>query len=101
MRKLAVCFMRFAARAVGRILLVCAFAATLSACGTVNSWMARSMADYVPQWAGGTPSDAPPRPGTPAYDEYRRKLEGGSPQAADREPALAPDRDTRASRAIY
>jgi hypothetical protein len=29
----------------------------------------------MPQWMGGMPKDAPPRPGTPEYDEFRQKLE--------------------------
>jgi hypothetical protein len=52
----------------------------LSACGTINEKLADGLGDYVPQWAGGLPADAPPRPGTVKYDEFmqerdRKRLE--------------------------
>lgn len=47
----------------------------LSACGTVNEKLTEGLADYVPQWAGGLPSDAPPRPGTAKYEAYMRERE--------------------------
>lgn len=50
-------------------------AGALSGCGTMNEKMSAGMADYIPQWAGGLPSDAPPRPGTAKYDEYMRERE--------------------------
>jgi len=31
--------------------------------------------DSTPAWMGGLPKDAPPRLGTPEYDEFRRKQE--------------------------
>ncbi|MDE2332527.1 MAG: hypothetical protein KGK16_17335, partial [Bradyrhizobium sp.] len=37
-------------------------AGSLSGCGTINEKLADGMADYVPQWLGGLPADAPPRP---------------------------------------
>jgi hypothetical protein len=52
-------------------LLACA----LSACGTINEKLAAGMGDYIPQWAGGLPPDAPPRPGTAKYDEFIRERE--------------------------
>jgi hypothetical protein len=33
------------------------------------------MADGIPQWAGGLPADAPPRPGTAKYDEMMKERE--------------------------
>jgi hypothetical protein len=48
---------------------------SLSACGTINEKLADGIADYVPQWAGGLPADAPPRPGTAKYDEFMRERE--------------------------
>jgi hypothetical protein len=33
------------------------------------------MGDYIPQWAGGLPADAPPRPGSPQYDAYMKERE--------------------------
>ena len=50
-------------------------AGTLSGCGSINQKMSGAMGDYIPQWAGGLPKDAPPRPGSPKYDEYMRERE--------------------------
>jgi len=36
---------------------------TLGSCGSF-------VADRWPHWAGGLPSDAPPRPGAPGYEEF-------------------------------
>ena len=32
----------------------------------------------MPEWAGGIPKDAPPRPGTPEYDEWQKKRAQGA-----------------------
>jgi hypothetical protein len=53
----------------------------LGGCSSVNTWLASTMADRVPAWAGSVPAEAPPRPGTAGYDEYVKKLEGASAQA--------------------
>jgi len=45
----------------------------LSGCGTINEKLADGLGDYVPHWLGGLPADAPPRPGTPRYDEFMRE----------------------------
>lgn len=47
----------------------------LSGCGTINGYLASGMSDYLPQWAGGLPPDAPPRPGSAKYDEFMRERE--------------------------
>ncbi len=47
----------------------------LSGCGTINEKLADGMSDYIPEWAGGLPADAPPRPGTAKYDEYIKERE--------------------------
>jgi len=59
------------------VLLLAALLAAvgLSGCGTINEKMSATMGDYVPQWAGGLPADAPPRPGTAKYDEFMRERE--------------------------
>jgi hypothetical protein len=68
------------------VLTLAALAAGLSGCGTVNEKLSAGMGDYVPQWAGGLPSDAPPRPGTPQYDAYLKERERKRLMpAADRE----------------
>jgi hypothetical protein len=50
-------------------------ASSLSGCGTINEKLSAGMGDYIPQWAGGLPADAPPRPGTPQYDAYMKERE--------------------------
>jgi uncharacterized protein YceK len=57
------------------LLLLLALAAGLPGCGTVNEKLSAGMGDYVPQWAGGLPADAPPRPGTAQYDAYMKERE--------------------------
>lgn len=47
----------------------------LASCGSINEKLSSGMGDYVPQWAGGLPADAPPRPGTPAYDAWMQETE--------------------------
>jgi hypothetical protein len=68
------------------ILTLALFAGALGGCGTVNEKLADGMGDYIPQWAGGLPADAPPRPGTAKYDEYmkereRKRLEPAPPKS--------------------
>lgn len=52
-----------------------ALAAGVAGCGTVNERLSAGMGDTIPQWAGGLPADAPPRPGTPQYDAYMKERE--------------------------
>jgi hypothetical protein len=57
----------------------------LSGCGTINEKLADGVGDYVPQWLGGLPADAPPRPGSAKYDEFmkereRKRLEPAPPK---------------------
>lgn len=54
---------------------VALLALSLAGCGTVNEKLSAGMGDYVPQWAGGLPADAPPRPGTPQYEAYMKERE--------------------------
>ncbi len=76
------------------LLLAC----SLSGCGTINEKIADGAGDYVPQWLGGLPADAPPRPGTAKYDAWmkerdRKRLEPAQPAdpaAAGQTPAAAP-----------
>jgi hypothetical protein len=62
----------------------------LSGCGTINEKLAAGIGDYVPQWAGGLPADAPPRPGSAKYEEYVRERERKRLEPAV-EPAVAKD----------
>jgi hypothetical protein len=58
------------------LLVVWALAAlSLGGCGSINEKLSAGMGDVIPQWAGGLPADAPPRPGTAKYDEFMRERE--------------------------
>ena len=66
-------------------------------CGAINEKLAAGMSDVVPVWAGGLPSDAPPRPGTAKYDEYMRERERRRvTPAAEREGEVKPGAPTSA-----
>jgi hypothetical protein len=43
------------------------------------------VSDHWPHWAGGMPSDVPPRPGAPGYDEFI--AHGGADRSAAQSPA--------------
>jgi len=75
-------------------------ACSLGGCGTINEKLADGMGDYIPQWLGGLPADAPPRAGTAKYDAYmkeqeRKRLEPAPPKDA----AAAPGSSASASSA--
>lgn len=68
---------------IGLALLTCG----LSGCGSINANLAAGISDTLPQWAGGLPPDAPPRPGTAKYEEFmrereRKRLEAPPPKEA-------------------
>jgi hypothetical protein len=65
------------------VLVAVALAACgVSACGTINEKLAAGISDTIPQWAGGLPADAPPRPGTAKYDEFMKERERKRLEAA-------------------
>jgi hypothetical protein len=51
---------------------VCLAWVTLSSC-TGGRTAGEHIADDMPHWMGGLPADAPPRRGTPEYDEFMAK----------------------------
>ena len=63
----------------------------LAGCSSVNEKLSNSMGDYIPQWAGGLPADAPPRPGTAKYDEYMKERERNRQLPADQRNKTNPD----------
>jgi len=75
------------------VLVAVALAACgVSACGTINEKLAAGISDAIPQWAGGLPADAPPRPGTAKYDEFmkereRKRLEAAQARNDEAKPA--------------
>jgi hypothetical protein len=40
----------------------------------MRSFVSATTADIIPEWAGGEPADAPPRPGEPGYEKFRKDL---------------------------
>ena len=63
---------------IGLALLACG----LSGCGAINANLAAGISDTLPQWAGGLPPDAPPRPGSAKYEEFMRERERKRLEAA-------------------
>jgi hypothetical protein len=63
------------ARHISAIVAILIAGFALSGCGTINAKLADGMGEYIPQWAGGLPADAPPRPGTAKYDEFMKERE--------------------------
>nr|WP_249779226.1 hypothetical protein [Bradyrhizobium sediminis] len=57
------------------VLAVALLACGLGGCGSINERLAAGVSDAIPQWVGGLPRDAPPRPGTAEYDEFMRERE--------------------------
>jgi hypothetical protein len=73
---------------VAALLVSATFAFSLTGCASINEKLSSGMGEYIPQWAGGLPADAPPRPGTAAYDEYMKERERKRLQpAAERDDA--------------
>jgi len=87
------------AGSIVRLLAFLAMAFALGGCGSLNTWLSTSMADHLPQWAGGPPPGVPPRPGTSAYDDFTRSIGAPVPAALQQEPALPPPEISK--RAIF
>jgi hypothetical protein len=47
----------------------------LGGCSSINEKLGAGVGDVLPQWAGGLPSDVPPRRGTPEYEAYMKERE--------------------------
>jgi hypothetical protein len=67
--------MPISTRQLAVLLAIPLLACGLANCGTINEKIAAGLSDAIPQWAGGLPADAPPRPGTTKYDEFMRERE--------------------------
>ena len=63
---------------------------SLGGCGSINSHLATGMGAVIPDWAGGLPADAPPRPGTAKYDEMMKERERERLEPAKRDEAAKP-----------
>jgi hypothetical protein len=58
----------------------------LASCGQFSGYVA----DHWPHWAGGLPSDVPPRPGAPGYTEFiahGQARQDSADSAASQQPA--------------
>jgi len=62
----------------------------------LGSCSAGYVADHWPRWAGGMPSDVPPRPGAPGYDEFmahgQANKDAATPAIVDDSTNLPPQR---------
>jgi len=67
--------MPISSRPLTTLLALVLLSCGLGACGTINERLADGIGDFVPQWLGGLPADAPPRPGTAKYDGFMRERE--------------------------
>ena len=57
-------------RLIAAAIVVCA-GLTLGSCGGASEdGFSAYVADHWPHWAGGMPSDVPPRPGAPGYNQF-------------------------------
>ncbi len=80
------------ARHISTLVAISLAGFALSGCGTINEKLSAGVGDYIPQWAGGLPPDAPPRPGTAKYEEYMKERERQRLiPAAEREQQAKPD----------
>ncbi|WP_375415121.1 hypothetical protein [uncultured Bradyrhizobium sp.] len=77
------------------LVVLAGIASSLGGCGTINGYLAAGMSDYMPHWAGGLPTDAPPRPGTAKYDEFMKERERKRMEAAA--PKADPDKNSSSS----
>jgi hypothetical protein len=68
------------------VLALVLLGSSLSGCASMNERASAAMGDYIPQWAGGLPADAPPRPGTAKYDEWMKERERLRQLPADQRP---------------
>jgi hypothetical protein len=85
-------------RRVASLVAAAALACSLAGCASINGKLADGMGDYIPQWAGGLPADAPPRPGTAKYDEYMKERERRRMQPAAERDNNAPTAQTSSPR---
>lgn len=76
-------------------------AGSLSGCGTINEKLADGIGDYIPQWLGGLPADAPPRPGTAKYHEFMKERERKRLEPAVKDDASNPTTSSAGMSAVH
>jgi hypothetical protein len=82
-----------------RLVLIPLVAMAAASCLTACASTGPNMGDVIPQWAGGLPADAPPRPGTPRYDEFMKERERRRQMPAAERDKLPPIGSEAAQRA--
>ena len=92
-RQVATAFQMSYPLRISVVVALALLACGLGGCGTINEKLSAGMSDAIPQWAGGLPADAPPRPGTLKYDEFmrereRKRLEPAASRDENSQPAL-------------
>jgi len=65
----------FRAKSLAAITALALAAPALSGCSSINEKVGAGMGDVIPQWAGGLPAGAPPRPGSAEYDRFMQERE--------------------------
>src|ERR1700691_4438866 len=66
------------------LVLIC-LSSVLGSCTSFGGFVS----DHWPRWAGGIPSDLPPRPGAPGYDEFIAHRQAGNNSAPPAGAAVA------------
>jgi hypothetical protein len=75
--------------AIAAAVLACG---VLGGCSSLNERLTAGVSDAIPEWAGGLPADAPPRPGSAKYDEFMKERERKRLlPAAERDGVARPD----------
>jgi len=72
---------------VARLVALLALIMPLVSCASSGA----GIGEMIPTWAGGMPKNMPPRPGTPEYEEYKKRLEGHSKIDAEQQDSKKSD----------
>ncbi|ABQ37661.1 putative exported protein of unknown function [Bradyrhizobium sp. BTAi1] len=89
---------RSAIRMATAMMVLTTLVPALSGCSSINATVGAGMGDLMPQWAGGLPAGAPPRPGTAEYDRFMQERERQRQlPAAERDKGTQPDANAQAT----
>ena len=69
---------------MARLIALLITSTLLCSCSNVTAGV---VGDYVPEWLGGTPKGAPPRPGTPEYEAFRKAQQAEADRDKSKDPA--------------
>jgi hypothetical protein len=65
-----------------RVAILAIAATGLAACADLS----HTVVDSIPHWAGGLPSNAPPRPGTPEYEAFMQQRQAEAARDKSKDP---------------